>query len=556
MVLESTSSLHLFRNKILEPRVNFEKIALVITITGLAVAILGVVAFQVHFPGSVHFFNLPGVKLGLTVGGTATALSSLIPLVIKTCKEPLPANENGAPPTDSNDTIEDPEYLKKIEDELAQIETFLREDIGLSYRCINDDLYIDHPILGKYSGFFVKYINKDVGEAAETIRKELKKGERENWEKIAKKIRQSATKAYPFLQNHSPIKWATGTRSPCLIGMSQLEEPALVPTGILVDKNIVPLTGELFMGIGWHGINRHHLSGCSFEFYNNALRYAHSNILMPQEKMQNELDIIKAYPDHYSLLRIKIAVFRLLKLGASEETIKEAKEHLERCKNELTPNSTTLWEKYIPLIGEEVKVKGERRDNLPPGTVVSVKGSTGHTTYGIILNEDEAEYYVVCHLTGSTKWISKEAAETFEKDRLDEALRDLGNVKASDPAQVRKFKEILSKREFLEDILSLFEQVKPIDSEQESRYLSNSFPIVWASTSELQFRPVSSGIKGEVAVEGALRLGEEINVAFTKAKKKDELEAWLSSHSLSSSVKVMSFGTALYFQAIHLVDYW
>lgn len=59
-----------------------------------------------------------------------------------------------------------------------------------------------------------------------------------------------------------PISWLHGTRSPALAVMMATDK-TMHPTGQLLEHNVIPLTGELGIGITGSGVNRENISGTS-----------------------------------------------------------------------------------------------------------------------------------------------------------------------------------------------------------------------------------------------------------------------------------------------------
>ena len=123
------------------------------------------------------------------------------------------------------------------------------------------------------------------------------------------------------------------------------------------------------------------------------------------------------------------------------------------------------------------------------------------------------------------------------------------NADAAILKQAREhIEQYIQKTASTRSILDLFDTEQALElSEQEHSFLTNSFPLIWGTTSKkLLFSPVRSDIHGEYAYKGVLKLGEDINVVFTEQAKVPLISQWLHEHKLDS-VKVISFGAMGYF---------
>lgn len=448
------------------------------------------------------------------------------------------------------------------------------------------------------------------GTDLQSLREELRNGGGEKWERLKQKIRKTSEKAYPLLAKNIRLQWATGTRSGTLIGMERQSEPALVPTGRLLAKNRVPLEGELAYGLAVDSVNRKALSGCSFEWYHNAMAYA-VNPGVPAS-IAREIELLKSARGENQfripILRLKVAVLRMIHLGATPEQVNLAKSLLRECIDHMPPN-TTHWEKYAPLIGRTVHGKfgdplsKEEIDALPLGTIVGVNraikiefaGALESTENGVCkvwnrennrsmtVNEKDvnpknfALRYAKRPLPAGTlvsvstlqpklcydvyqgknrssfPVVNREEIHVFSQEKIDRALNRLKNprIHGVDHAML---KETIAPREALEEIMDLFETERPLElTEKERSFLENPFPLVWATSEKLDEvkAKVMSAIKGEVAMRKRLTLGKEITVVFTKSKKIEEVKAWLAEHNLASTVKVLSLGAGLFMQTRH-----
>ena len=158
--------------------------------------------------------------------------------------------------------------------------------------------------------------------------KQLKSGDAAAWKTLRAKVRKWAAEIYQPGEASS-LQWATGTRSMTLIGMDRIAKtqltpvPALVHPKELVNWNVVPLTGELCNGILDNAVNTRSISGVYFSKIQLAYEYANRNYYIFNQ--EDELNyIVNFIPGAFPLLRLKIAVLRLIHSGAN--TLKQAED--------------------------------------------------------------------------------------------------------------------------------------------------------------------------------------------------------------------------------------
>jgi len=140
-----------------------------------------------------------------------------------------------------------------------------------------------------------------------------------------------------------PIQWLSGSRSSALPLIFQkrlfFEKPSLIPTGMLLERGIAPLCGELFVGILFdNGINHTHLSGTTLINFPLALRYAQTNAPFCIGEKKKKLFSLLSYCEKNSCIHLEatllaIIVLQLLEMdGLSVPEKEEIKARLLTCK--------------------------------------------------------------------------------------------------------------------------------------------------------------------------------------------------------------------------------
>lgn len=399
--------------------------------------------------------------------------------------------------------------------------------------------------------------NEIINDLAETYKTD-KQAWTEKWMHIRQKIWDASLEAQVVLKQDHTITFITGSNSssiPVILKVAELAPalsttPALIPTGQLVQHNIVPLSGELHQGISDFGINQRSLSGMEFNGLDVCVAYA-SNTKF-KFNIDNELDFIKRL-NHSNIVkevdsplpRLRIAVLRLLLMGADPNLFKQ---HIIDLKNQAQIFSTSpYWEKYAPLIGTKCKELGKTIDyDLQRGQVVAIlKEGSDQPVYGMIEELDEDMYTVIITKEGDRDYVVKDVPKIMEDSILNEETSKAIPLSADEQAVLRS--KIKSVREKLEDILKLFDTVKPFNfNPSELQLIKEPFPIVWASfSSSLDKTPLDifgQEVKGEQLVKGQVALGTDIQLVFTHRDNVDQLQSLLKDHG----VQVLSFEAAFF----------
>jgi hypothetical protein len=406
-------------------------------------------------------------------------------------------------------------------------------------------------------------------EKLKITRQQLRTDDAMALEKLRAKVKKWVSQVYSLQKTCVEIVWVTGTRSPMLVGMVSAVKkglcikPALVPTGQLAAWNIVPMTGELAWGVTANCVNQAAISGAPFGCCEVAYKYAQNQSFA--FNTDTELKFILALEAKSVarwLLRLKIAVLRLIHSGADPSILLQARKHIEESILPKMRPVPTGWETLARLVGEETKNYSTDPANniehpLPKGTLVGVKRSDKTIRMAQIYSYDPKKdsYALVVDHEGTRKDAQIDKIQFYNQETLRlqaQKAPQLGN------SAFKMIQSIISDddehREDIDSILELFESEKKVQlSEKEKTYLDDSFPLIWGLTESvienrsLNFSRVHSAVP-ELSYKGVLELGSEIQVAFTKKSKVEELSQWLREQTVST-VRVLSFGAMMYLHA-------
>jgi hypothetical protein len=356
------------------------------------------------------------------------------------------------------------------------------------------------------------------------------------------------------------IQWIHGSTSAALPIMMRFqrevggERPALVPTGMLLKHNLVPLTGELCNGISVMGINRTALSGMGFYNLDVAESYARRRgpfgvkgppLPMYVMNFEKEKKIIDDYQkldikdlSMGSLLRLKVAVLRLLWMRPENVDFEAVKEQINDLKQKIERSKTLLhqdWQMFGGYIGESTHFIGRRdvksNERLKTGQLVIIGSS-----YGFVSRYDakNKKYSVII-----SKRVGTQGETYFEPSEIrvpeeNEKKRLQSKPLEGDLAQMNSLDDDI------ESIYCLFDTIHSLKPNPEEQHLiGSSFPIVWASCT---LQPVSfkGGVRGEIVVQQNAELGVDIQLAFTDKEHVETLRKQVSPFG----VTVMSFEAA------------
>lgn len=491
-----------------------------------------------------------------------TSQNQNIPIPPQTSKAPQIDQTTSSPPppipqtniTPSEAITENNSFLRYIDKKTKQLVDYLRNEANSS---IDDDVFEQtHHLLCK---------------KLKMSRDQFRSKDQTFWELIETKVRKWIIQAYAAGLDSKSICWVTGTRSPALIGISRVakitQSPALVPTQQLTEWKIVPLTGELAMGIMPKMVNTTALSGAPFSDCGVAYDYSQMklSVFQHEKELQYILDCDTTCI-HLFILRLKIAVLRLIHGGADPSLLDQAQKHIQT--NILDKLLLKDWETRARLVGKETKellaskaviIEGHP---VPKGTLVGVTRTDRTHKIAMVCqyNNLEETYTLTVDHKGTTKCVSTKNVQGYDQEAL--LLRANQEPALTTEAQECFKSNIADKHECqkaIESILELFKTEKVLElSSEENDLINESFPIIWGVTTEekesmsLKFFRVRSDIS-EFGYQGILKIGSEIKVAFTKKSKIEKLKQWLHDQNVTS-VKMISFGSMIYLHALNTLD--
>lgn len=399
-------------------------------------------------------------------------------------------------------------------------------------------------------------------EDVETLAKEYRY-KQENWQKKWKTIRQAmwtaSLEADVFFKEGKKITFLTGSKSsslPLILMIPKLatllsSRPALIPTGQLLDHNIVPLSGELTWGIQHEsGINRHHLSGMELSGLDVCLGYARKEGFAFNPSEDLEL-IFKQTIDNYSLIQLKLRLLRLLLTGQKANQYEAIKIHLAKLKQAFSVFKLSLnenWKEQANIVGQvcdEPRLLLNANQTVKRGQIVVIQVKIGCCSsqwlHGMVLKQESKDKYrILTDLTMGTSFVcSSDEIYLVPESNLKKYFGVLSLEK-----QHLIEKKMQSLDEQVAHIEHLFDSVKPISFTNEDWKLIHSpFPIVWASvTMKNTEKHVSSMIKNEKCFEGIAILGHDVQFVFTDRDHVKQLESIVSKYD----VRVLSFEAAYY----------
>jgi hypothetical protein len=206
------------------------------------------------------------------------------------------------------------------------------------------------------------------------------------------------------------------------------------------------------------------------------------------------------------------------------------------------------WQDNASLVGKLCKESGSQpTGELQRGQVVGVPRSGTGPKYGIITNKyEDGSYCIVVEKNGARKHFPPDQLTIMTKESLEKEKADKGVVNLNEIEQKTMHERLKNNRDKLEDILKLFESVKPFDfTSSEMELIQDPFPIVWASIStddSFKVQDFRHGVTGEHIVPGKAVLGSDIQFVFTNRKNVDKLQAIVKNYG----VEVLSFEAAYF----------
>jgi len=389
---------------------------------------------------------------------------------------------------------------------------------------------------------------------------------------LCKQLRQriwnAAQEADSFLSTGKRITWITGSRSAAIPMIKRvIPDPALVPTGMMRRYNIAPLTGELSSGTRVYGVNRWCLSGMCLGGFEDCMRYATEPVFVfnPKKEVQGILNLKKKHAKSFEEIRerLGIGVLRLLLTGQEEEQWGKLQKHIQRkILNHVKDKKSSRkddWERYAHLVGKEVSGENVglelgKKEELVPGQLVSVLGQEKRKwEFGLVCAKERKDKYSVLmkrQYAGAVRFLPfreevfKDSLRVPNEGVLREVFQDTSQTEGTEDFFFLALQEMMrTNQERAQEILDLFDQVKPMEFSQEDQSLINeSFPLIWASYTAEPYCFRLGGIKGEQLLKGIAELGRDIQVVFTDPEHIPVLRRAVYQYG----VNVLSFDAARY----------
>ncbi len=427
--------------------------------------------------------------------------------------------------------------FKQGHDKISQKEDRLR-NIGFRFKeFVKDTIFTGESSRIPYKSYESLIKAKQTSEwndKLSNIRKKIFLSQREIERSVPKELR------------NREIKWVSGNSSsalPVIINkiIKEVNKPALIPTGKLIAHDIVPLSGELMMGISKSGVNRNHLSGVTFDHFHGSVQYARASGF--QANLTVEINLLKeigiGYRQVSFLLRMKIAAMRCRLLNCEPKILQELYDLLKQAYED-NPNKLESEPKGFKdaafRLGKEIAITSPKpvSQKLKEGDIV-LYGESNPKQIAIVERIRSNGNPIIYLSRSDTREIINHQRAIFECpsdqiDRIQLTEDELieGRKKLTDLRIDFAFREAY---ESLAEILDPQNQsISPLNFDNEEMgFIESPIPLVWASTTaqEKQFKLVRSDIKGEKAIEGVMLLGKDLQYVFTDSEHVEKIQTYL-----------------------------
>ena len=219
----------------------------------------------------------------------------------------------------------------------------MKRDFGM-YTMKTDNAAFENPYTQLYDAFeiykvmsrlrfskpvYETYVLTDQCETVEILNYSQKNNMEKVWfiKKYNKQTRLEKVKEAFFI----PVSWVHGTSTATLVSMSKFlpkECHGLMPSGELMKRGIVPLTGELSVGISARGINQTGISGVHLAECDSAIDYSNYSVKSYRINYKKEKEYLghnleNFYLDNVQSSRFKKSVLRLKYFGQIDEQVVE-----------------------------------------------------------------------------------------------------------------------------------------------------------------------------------------------------------------------------------------
>lgn len=418
----------------------------------------------------------------------------------------------------------------------------------------------------------------------------VKQKDKESWKKLRKIIFEASVEAKEIIKQKKPFRWVTGSKASSLLGIARVAQtnianykPALVPTGLLLEHQIVPLSGEITWGIGKFGVNQDNLSGKDPLGLDVCFNYASGNTYIFNAEFERQaieefkfpaMDLRNYHSYFTAIERLKIAILRLKLMGLYT---KEIDQQVQRIKDEIVPyiqeakKDNDSWKQYAPLICQDITNQSQFNTGTheaqfyQAGQLVGVnvytydefeafwgkkKVKTIEHKIGVITDIAGDQVQVRCDKHPKSRVItSTKELFSLSKIALDEELKKNSLSNNEIQKSIQSLEPLLdSFPEWSLKTLNNLSDVEPWQlTEKEKAILQDPYPIVWGSFN-LKSEPFQSGAGWENLVKGPAVIGEDIQIAFTSQERVKDLQSFLDEMlaPYHAKVTVMSFEAGFY----------
>lgn len=355
------------------------------------------------------------------------------------------------------------------------------------------------------------------------------------------------------------ITWITGTSTATLVPIFKMAHPsgpALIPTGQLLRRNIVPLTGELEFGL--EGVNRSHLSGTVLSRYDEAVKYseeakkrfAYDKVKERSILQETIKDLTETAERGQSLRgdylsRLKISIIRLAWSGLDSSEREKIINDLKNIKEKISQQrSSNQWEKHIDLFSVILPNNPFQERRKPenhtytPGQMVLVPTSQGGYAVGVIDRCSDSSCSVWYSTKRGINKVSYDELIYLSDDDLNLIKKNYPNATRSDTSSLSVIEDYIYYKvrtdlDWLDELIQLTESTEQVQlSEQDEKLIANPGSILWGTSTkeDKDLIHVHSDIPGERGLEGPQKLGEDIQVLFVEPEKLEEVRTYVKKH--------------------------
>lgn len=376
-------------------------------------------------------------------------------------------------------------------------------------------------------------------------------GKKELWTSLRQRIfeaaQEVAIRAPKLLEK--PFTWIHGSCSGALPSMFKMKitnvAPSLIPTGILLQHNFAPLTGEVDMGISERGINQHSLSGVTSSYLDTALQYTTLQFLFDAEKAYTKLMGEKEISIEL-FNTVKVNVLRLLLMKLPQEKKELLKKHFVTLRDAYPARTSEIlpdWREAVALLAapKSKMAHFEKAEKIGIGSAAFVHRSIGEPTLAIVIRETDDEFIVrLSREEARLKKLSKQSIDAVSIKSLKEANKDL-IAPSQDELEIIE-DSMRTEREKLDRLLMLFDTIKPLEfDESDLAFFNKPFPLIVASNSLTleQLVGVKGDVPGEAAVRGPQKLGRDIQVFFVPRENVMQADSYVQKNLAATAERVL-----------------